>query len=601
MRSEHRIVDLNAYIENIQCEIKNTGENKQLEISFRNVSQDVITAIRLKCVCYDSFDDKIQFGTEDFLEVKKASLNIKPTKKASFVVDVEPSDLKKVEIEVLQIVYINGEKVAPMEAHNIEYDVDILSSVWSVNDHSESDMLSYMKEKNDKAVCLPKEHSDGWICSCSRLNKNGINRCVSCGYGKNNNFEYFKEEKIKQELDERIIQKKNAEEKRKAELKAEEEKAEKKKKQITAAVVGAIVLVVVIGILSTVIHNIKYGLSDEEKAQYLTAQNNYEKIETFVSGVSHDYWNLARENYFDDDFENTENRLSDAEKNADYLYLRGLDLASSLLYETIKSQYPDKYHEAYNHLISLKKGDIYNDYQVTETMYVKNYSASNMMDKREGIDNAIENMEVYMSNETLNPSKVKLVHADMPEAEYSKVYGINLGVLFYDDGNIRYIGEVKDGKASGYGIAWYPCENDNRTCCDGKFVDGLFNSGEAYDTDGNSITASELKDISFEGEFVMVQGLSNSKTSEQVAQQTKNDEERDMAKACAAVKTYLNDLDKKQSSITNITWINIPDVVGNYYYFSCTVEYSDLKRKGTVTVKKNSDGTFKATGLEFDD
>ena len=135
--------------------------------------------------------------------------------------DVESSDLKKVEIEVLQIVYINGEKVAPMEAHYIEYDVDILSSVWSVNDHSESDMLSYMKEKNDKAACLPKEHPDGWICSCSRLNKNGINRCVSCGYGKNNNFEYFQEEKIKQELDERIIQKKNAEEKRKAELKAE--------------------------------------------------------------------------------------------------------------------------------------------------------------------------------------------------------------------------------------------------------------------------------------------------------------------------------------------------------------------------------------------
>lgn len=136
--------------------------------------------------------------------------------------------------------------------------------------------------------------------------------------------------------------------------------------------------------------------------------------------------------------------------------------------------------------------------------------------------------KVYMSNETLNPSKVKLVNADMPKVEYSKVYGINLGVLFYDDGNIRYIGGVKDGKASGYGIAWYPSGNDNRICCDGGFVDGLFNSGEAYDTEGNSITASELKDILFEGEFVMGQGLSNSKTSEQVAQQTKNDEERDM-------------------------------------------------------------------------
>ena len=117
----------------------------------------------------------------------------------------------------------------------------------------------------------------------------------------------------------------------------------------------------------------------------------------------------------------------------------------------------------------------------------------------------------------------------------------------------------------------------------------------------SSANLMELKDISFEGDFVMVQGLSNSKSSEQVAQQTKDDEARDKSKACAAVETYLNDLYKKQSSITNITWINIPEVVGNYYYFSCTVEYSDLKRKGTVTVKKNSDGTFKATGLEFDD
>lgn len=604
MRSEHRIVDLNAYIEDIGCEIKNTGDSKQLEISFRNVSQDVITAIRLKCVCFDSFDDKIQFGTEDFLEVKKASLNIKPTKKASFIVDVELSDLQKVEIEVLQIVYINGEKVAPMAAHNIEYDVDILSSTWFENDHSESDILSYMKEKNDKAVCFPKEHPDGWICSCGRLNRNGINRCVSCGYGKNNNFEYFQKEKIKHELDERVIQKKNAEERRKAELKEEEEKAEKKKKQIITAVVGAIVLVVVIGILSTVIHNIKYGLSDEEKAQYIIAQNNYEKIETFAYSVSNDYWRFANKMYYDNNYNynhDRENRLSDAEKNSDYLYLRGMQLASSLLYDMIKNQYPQKYQEVYNQLISLKKGDIYNDYMVTETMYVENNSASNMMDRREGIDKAVQIMEEYMSNETLNPSKVELANVDMPEPDYSKVYGINLGVLYYDDGNIQYIGEVKDGKASGYGIVWYSSENDNRTCCDGEFVNGFFNSGEAYDTDGNDISASDLIDISFEGEFAMVQGLSNSKTSEQVAQQTKNDEERDKEKACVAVEIYLNNLVNKQSSITNITWLNVPDVRGNYYYFSCTVEYSDLKRKGTVTVKKNSDGTFKATGLEFND
>ena len=58
---------------------------------------------------------------------------------------------------------------------------------------------------------------------------------------------------------------------------------------------------------------------------------------------------------------------------------------------------------------------------------------------------------------------------------------------------------------------------------------------------------------------------------------------------------------KKQSMITNITWINIPEIIGDIYYYSCTVEYSDLKRKGTITVIKNVDGTFESIGLEFND
>ena len=95
--------------------------------------------------------------------------------------------------------------------------------------------------------------------------------------------------------------------------------------------------------------------------------------------------------------------------------------------------------------------------------------------------------------------------------------------------------------------------------------------------------------------------VENSESSEQVAQQIKEDEEKDKSQASAAVETYLNNLYRKQSSIRNISWINIPDISGNYYYFSCTVEYTGLKREGIVTVKKNSDGTFKATGLEFND
>ena len=99
----------------------------------------------------------------------------------------------------------------------------------------------------------------------------------------------------------------------------------------------------------------------------------------------------------------------------------------------------------------------------------------------------------------------------------------------------------------------------------------------------------------------VVEGLSNNKSSSYIAEQNARNEEQDNLKAQAAVEDYLKMLLDKQSSITHITWSKIPKVSGSYYYFSCTVEYADLKREGTVTVRKESDGTFKVTGLELDD
>ncbi len=599
MRIEQRIVDLNAYIENINYEIKDDQNGKKLVYSFTNVSSEIITAIKLKCTCYDSFDDKIKFDDVDYLEVKKATLNIKPTENASFVVNIKQCDLQKTKVELLQIVYSNGEKVDPIDEDIVKYDINVLSSSRSVDDHIESDMFSYMKEKNDKAICFPKEHSAGWICSCGRLNKNSQDQCVGCGYSKNSNFKDFNEENIEHNLNERIIQKKAEEEKKEAELRTKEEREIKRTKLITISVISAVVLVVVIGILSTIIHNATYGLSEKEEAQYSIADKNYREIKMFILRLSNEYSSIA-EKY--SDIDSYKDYLSVAEKNADYLHSRGIYLLSSLLYDTIKEHYPEKYHKAYDQLVSLQKGKIYNDYLITETRHVKNQNSSEMRDMAKGLEEAIETMEDYMKDKTLNPSKVELANAEMPQPEYSKVYGINLGVLFYDDGSLHYIGEVKDGKANGYGTAWYPSDKDNGTCCIGQFVDGIFNSGDSFGVDGNSISVSELKDVSFEGEFEMVQGPSTSSiSSEEAAKQAKDDEEIDKLKARDAVEAYLDILREKQSSIKKVTWVKVPEVSGDNYYFSCTVEYSGFVRKGTITVEKDSYGTFKATGLDFDD
>lgn len=235
-------------------------------------------------------------------------------------------------------------------------------------------------------------------------------------------------------------------------------------------------------------------------------------------------------------------------------------------------------------------------------MYVKNSTASHLLDVKKEIDEAIGRMEAYINNDVLNPEKVEFASANMQEPDYSKVYGVYLGILYYDDGNIRHVGEVSNGQVNGFWFCWYPAGDGGRLCCQGIFENGMFVSGDdCFDREGNRIAIHELEEVMFTGDFEMIQGISDTRSSRAVAQQNANYEERDKLEAQLAVRDYLDTVIEKQSSITNITWINIPKVSGNYYFFSCIVEYGELEREGTVTVRKTSDGTFEVTGLEFDD
>lgn len=604
MRIEKRTVDLNAYISDLECVIKTADNKKQLEFSFKNKNYGIIIAIRLLCVAYDSFGDKIQFNGNEFLDIKKADLQVEPLNDASFSVDVDKCDVKKVEVSATQLVYANGEKLIPKEPRVVEYEVEVLSSSCSPEDHFEKDALSIMKEKNNKAICFPKIHPEGWICTCGILNSESENNCAGCGNNKQRVFMQFSKDIIKVEIVEREKKEREETERRKEQQKIEKEKERRKQKVIIISAISAIALAIVIGVVYTVTYNMKYGLFDEEKTQYDIAQRNDSKIEHFVTILGNNFFSISHE-YYDDNYSYSherKSRMSEAEKNEDFLYARGIYLASSLLYDLIEDQYPEKYRSLYAQLVDLRKGDVYNDILVDETMWVKNSSASKLIDRRDQINEAIDNIEEYMDNDTLNPAKVKIVNTDMPTPDYSKVYGINLGILYYEDGNIRYVGEVSNGQANGFGKSWYSENDGGGSCCEGIFEDGIFKSGDrCYDIEGNKISASELSDIVIEGDFEMVQGLDNTVSSKTIAQQNADEEEQNKLKAQAAVKDYLNTLTKKQSSITNITWFTIPDVSGDYYFFSCTVEFGDLKRKGTVTVKKKSDGTFEATGLEFDD
>lgn len=618
---QKRQVNLNAYITDLTYLIDDKEGKKTLSIKFQNLNYGTINAIKMSLVAKDSFGDKIDFKGLDRLEIKRADLNIKPCKKASFSVDVGDYDIRQVELEVKQIVFDNLGIVTPKEPEIVEYEIEELQASLP----EDGKVLSVMHEVNRQSMCFPQHHEKGWICACGNLNANTSDKCCFCDYERNSMFESLSKENVNSIIEEREERKKKilaeAEEKRKREeeeaeqkrKKDEEEaeqrrkiefaKAEKKQKIMKCSVIGAIVLTIVIIISASVIHEIKYGLSDEEKKQYDVAQENYDRINSFVSSLTLDFYELA-ETYYDSNFDynhDRENRLSEAEQDSKYLYTRGIYEASSLLYELIEEQYPEKYHVIYRQLVELHKSDIFNDVALDENMCVKNGDASANFVIRNDMADTMEITEAYLNTETLNPRKIKNVAVDMSGVDYSKVYGISLGILYYDDGLIKYIGEFSEEKANGYGKSWYSTEDGGGSFCEGEFENGCFVSGNHYGTDGNTNDINDAKKVVFDGDFDAVQGLTNSISSESVADKAKNDEANNVRKAQNECGSYVNLVLDKQSSIDNITWFRTPRVSGDYYYFSCKVEENNATQEATITVKKQSDGTFKAQGLEFDD
>lgn len=503
---ENRKVDLNAYIRDIIYEMKDDNQTKSISISFTNLYYGTITAIKLFMFAKDSFGDDIIFENSKQFEIKKADLNIKSGKKCGFSIEIGNYDIKKIDLVIDQIVYVDGRIVKPLDENVVEYEVERLSSSWSPQEHFEKDALEVLSNYLEQAICFPKILFSGWICACGNLNSLESEICAVCGKKKDFIFEKCSADNIKKQVTLMNERREKEEQERKAKAEQERLAAEKRSKNITTTVVSCIVIAIVAIIIALIINNIKYGLSKEDAAKHELAQSNYHKIESFVMGLGIDYSDVARD--YSDTTYSGKNRMSDAEKDKDYLYKRGIYEVSTLLYDLIKEQYPQKYQSTYEKLIEVQKGDTFNDVELTERIYVMNtYGNDSYFDKRDAINKAIDELENYMNKTVFNPEKVKYSVTLMPNADYSKVYGISLGIIFYDDGNIMYVGEIKNGLPHGYGESFYHPDEHADTMANGKFENGKFVNGVHYGLDGNTNDIADVQKFEFNGRCVMVSGL----------------------------------------------------------------------------------------------
>ncbi len=591
MNKIHKSVDLNAYISNLKCAPQLVEGNKQLSITFDNLGYGTIVAVKIEINAKDSFGDEIDFGGKKTLEIKKTDLNIKPRKKAGFIYESNNYDIKEItRCRIVQIIYENGENVSPREMEIVDYEVEVFNSSKSY----EKEVLEYIKEINNKAICYPKMHDKGWICICGNLNREDLTTCNACGAIKREIFNRITPEKIKDELEKREEIKKENEERLTQQKIILEENRKKKEKAKKFIVIGLMAVLLAAIIITSVYRNAKYGLSDEEAKKYNIALNNYEKINSFVNKTKSNYSNLAFDYWMSSSYDD-DSMLDEAEEDTEYIYLRGMYIASPLLYELLRDQFPDKYYDIYNRIVQLQKEKAYNDYLGQEKYYImlSDLNHENFEKRDQEEDSAISVMESYLRNNTLNVDKVEMKEvSNMPKPNYSEVWGINIGAIFSEDGSIKYIGEFSDGLANGYGYFYYTNSQGSNLSCSGIFEDGEFIK------DDNGRYIDNVPKVT--GEFVSVSGLTNTDDIERMLDKKAAERANDKDKAVKECDKYVKMLIDKQSNIKRISWSKYPTVSDDKYYkFDCTVEYDDLTREGTITIVKKSDGSFEADGLKY--
>lgn len=240
MKTVQKTIDINAHIENLQCEISADNGNAIAKISFTNLGYGDITAIKFNACGYNSFGDNVPVNGKDkfFLIIQDITIG-----KNEIATDLKAKlpnpDMKKLELVECQICYADG-TVASYDGDN--------SFDFELEEIDNPEQLSALHKLYDEnAKFKPKDFEQGWVCSCGRFNKHDKNVCSLCNKNKTDTIKTCSDENLKKLVEEYKI----SEEKDKQAREAEQARLEKEKKKrnifIGIAIVVCIILAFPIG------------------------------------------------------------------------------------------------------------------------------------------------------------------------------------------------------------------------------------------------------------------------------------------------------------------------------------------------------------------
>lgn len=247
MNTVTKTFDTNAHIDNLECYIEIENDTPVALISFENISEKSITAIKFVAKGYTAFGDEIKVNDKEFFTIIIQDICIRPNKTVTNIREKLPD--KNIRDVVLQeyVVKFDDNTVVKYEGAN-EIQVDLIKLASYPDGKELVEAAKYFTSLQFEY--MPVQLDSGWVCTCGRYNHNNTQKCSCCGIAKdsalsvtNKNFTASFIQKYRTHIQE---SKKLASIQKAEEAKNKKNERNKRTKIIIATVISIILVVTVI-------------------------------------------------------------------------------------------------------------------------------------------------------------------------------------------------------------------------------------------------------------------------------------------------------------------------------------------------------------------
>lgn len=231
-----KCIDVNAHIENVKGDINVNDEEVVASISFKNLGDGDIVAIKFTAKGYNSFGDIVLINDkEEFLFIIQDIMIYRNQSAENLKVKLPNAEIRKLDLEECQICYADGTIVS------YEGKKDVVFELEEIYNQEQLRALRKLYDKNVKYK--PQEFEEGWVCSCGRFNRYENERCSLCSKSKNAIENVFSDDNLNKLIEEYRISEDKDRKNRELEYQKIEKEKKKRKAIITLIVIICIVMI----------------------------------------------------------------------------------------------------------------------------------------------------------------------------------------------------------------------------------------------------------------------------------------------------------------------------------------------------------------------